>query len=218
MVSASDLGTFSNKKCVNLYQMCDSCTYVNLTSIKTPTTIINENVLMTKVGSDYNYTKCNLTELGEYSYTVCGDKAGYYKCEVITFKLSPNGENVTTGGSIFYLGLLVILILLFSICLINIFKTESIAWRMGLLSASYILLLGILYAGKSIADNFLLSVPAISIVLGGLLMVLVPGFFIYIIALVVYMIFNALKEKEIKSFVARGMTEDEARTRIKQRK
>jgi hypothetical protein len=88
---------------------------------------------------------------------------------------------------------------------------------MGLLSASYILLLGILYAGKSIADNFLLSVPAISIVLGGLLMVLVPGFFIYIIALVVYMIFNALKEKEIKSFVARGMTEDEARTRIKQR-
>lgn len=103
----SNLGTMKQNSCFDLYQSCDDCTYVTLTNVKYPNgTIESFNSNMTKTNQDFNYTFCKTSAIGDYTYTVGGDKGGIYSTEVIGFKISPSGFMGTLG---FY-----ILILLFS--------------------------------------------------------------------------------------------------------
>jgi hypothetical protein len=108
LVSAeqSNLGTMKMNTCFDLYQTCDDCSYVNLTSIKYPdgtTDILNLG--MTKTNQNFNYSFCNTTAIGDYTYTTCGDKDGVYTCEVIGFSVSPSGFVGTLG---FYILILVL--------------------------------------------------------------------------------------------------------------
>ena len=98
LVSSSQLGTFKQYEDVTLYQMCDNCTYVNITTIKYP----NSNILpigenMVKAGEDYTYTFTAPDDIGDYQYTVCGDKDGVVVCEVIDFDITPSGFSGTLG-------------------------------------------------------------------------------------------------------------------------
>jgi len=123
----SSLGTAKQNDCINLYQSCPSCSYVNLTAIKYPNATINlMNVAMTKDGTEYNYTFCDTSSLGEYFYTVVGDKEGVVQPEVIPFKITPNGKQFTTQNSISYLGF--ILIILFTFFL-TIYGAGKIEWK-----------------------------------------------------------------------------------------
>ena len=102
----SNLGTMKQHDCISLYQTCDDCTYVNLTSVKYPDgTIETFNLYMTKKNQNFNFTFCNTTNIGEYTYTVAGDKGGVYSTEVIGFSVSPSGFVGTLG---FYILILVL--------------------------------------------------------------------------------------------------------------
>lgn len=100
-ISASDLGTFKRGECINLHQICDNCTYVNLTSITYPnSTILEVGELMTKRGVDYNYTFCNdTTVIGEFIYNTCGDQDGSEICENIKFSINAIGKETTDARS-----------------------------------------------------------------------------------------------------------------------
>lgn len=107
LVSASDLGTFKKGECIELYQLCDNCTYVNLSSVTYPnSTILNLNEAMTENGVDYNYTFCSTNVEGDMSYKVCGDKDGEFICETIDLRITPLG---TSNLSIFNNPLLLLL-------------------------------------------------------------------------------------------------------------
>ena len=55
--SLTELGTFKAGDNVTLLQLCDTCTYNNITSVTSPeSNIILNNVEMTKIGTQYNYT------------------------------------------------------------------------------------------------------------------------------------------------------------------
>ena len=72
-----DIGTVKQGECIELYNYCPTCSYINLTLIQFPDgSINNTNEEMTKVNTDYNYTFCDTSLLGDYSYTTCGDKGG----------------------------------------------------------------------------------------------------------------------------------------------
>jgi len=102
----SNLGTMKQNDCINLYQTCDDCSYVNLTSIKYPEGSIETfNLMMTKSGQNFNYSFCNTSAIGDYTYTVAGDKGGVYTTEVIGFSITPSGFAGTLG---FYILILVI--------------------------------------------------------------------------------------------------------------
>lgn len=108
-ISASDLGTFKLGECISLYQQCDNCTYVNLTSVSYPnnnTEIIEQ--AMTNHGTDFDFQFCNTTLDGNYKYTVCGDKNGNRKCEVHNFEVNSSGR---TGGENIAFFIVVVLIL-----------------------------------------------------------------------------------------------------------
>jgi len=105
-VSADSLGTFKQNKCATLYQQCDNCTYVNMTSVKIPnSTIITIGELMEKAGEDYTYEFCSTALIGDYIYNVCGDKNGKFVCENISFSINPTGFVGTLG---FYILILVL--------------------------------------------------------------------------------------------------------------
>lgn len=109
IVSADiDLGGFKQNECIELRQTCDSCTYVNLSSVTrtgaNSTTWYLDDA-MTKNGVDYNYTFCNTSINGDYTYSVYGDKDGSLSTESGYFQISPSGFFNTLG---FYILLLVL--------------------------------------------------------------------------------------------------------------
>jgi succinate dehydrogenase hydrophobic anchor subunit len=100
LASAATLGTFEQNNCIQLKQTCANCTFVNVTSVVYPnSTEALGNVLMTKQGSEYNYTFCNTTLLGEYTYNTLGNPDGVFVVEPVTFQITPNG-NINSGWSI----------------------------------------------------------------------------------------------------------------------
>jgi hypothetical protein len=97
LVSSAFLGTFTEDRCVELTQVCDNCTYVNITSVRANFT--NEelvsNVVMTQDAEEYNYTFCLTNNSGTYTYTTCGDLNGFTNCESVDFIINPQGIEST---------------------------------------------------------------------------------------------------------------------------
>jgi hypothetical protein len=96
--AVGDIGLVKQNECIELYNYCPTCSYINLTLIQFPDgSISNMNEAMTKSNKDYNYSFCNTTMLGAYSYTTCGDKAGEETCEDISFESTPSGRGGTSN-------------------------------------------------------------------------------------------------------------------------
>ena len=120
--SASNLGTFPKDSCVQLYQLCESCTFVNLTSVKIPPLELSDPMeiqifgeLMNNFGFDFTFEYCNTSRLGSYQYNVCGDKGGVNTCENIAFSITKTGTEFTISEAVTYLILAFGVLLLFLI-------------------------------------------------------------------------------------------------------
>lgn len=113
--AVGDIGIVKQFDCIDLYNYCPTCSYINLTAIQYPSpnsSTSTMNLVMTKDGNNYNYEFCDTKLLGGYAYTTCGDKAGVETCESITFEVTPSGFTGTLGFYIliFVLSLGIILI------------------------------------------------------------------------------------------------------------
>lgn len=137
---------------ISLYQQCDSCSYVNLSSVRYPNSEIeNMNVEMIRNGIDYNYSFSNTTQSGCYSYSIYGDKSGVMKAEVIDFMVNPTGippsESRTTAVSrtiYFTFGIAIILLVAF----LFIKSKPPVKWTLFLISMMFFLVsLNILFIG-----------------------------------------------------------------------
>jgi hypothetical protein len=106
-LASADLGTFKQGECISLYQFCDDCTYVNLTTVQYPNgTIETINEAMTKSDVDYNYTFCSTNDLGNYYYVVKGDTGGSTATERLSFSITSTGKSFNSGQSLSSLGIL----------------------------------------------------------------------------------------------------------------
>lgn len=84
----SFLGEFGQAEEITLKQVCDACTYVNISAVTYPNSSVEViNAEMTKSGIDYYYDFINTNDLGCYSYSVYGDKDGGFDTEVFDFKI-----------------------------------------------------------------------------------------------------------------------------------
>ena len=117
----SSLGVFKQNTCVILKQTCSNCTFVNITSIISKdingaSIQLLGNVGMTKIGTEYNYTFCNTSNLGEYTYNTLGDINGNLAVAPVIFEINPSGNQEngwTTTIQIFSSISTLILMLLF---------------------------------------------------------------------------------------------------------
>lgn len=105
------LGTFKQFDCIDLKQTCANCTYVNVSSIVSPSSayIFNGEQIMTKVGQNYNMTTCNNTEIGSYFYCTHGDIDGIDTNACVNYDVTSSGGNSNTG---FYFIILIISIVI----------------------------------------------------------------------------------------------------------
>lgn len=123
------LGTFKLEQDINLIQTCDNCTFNNITSVLYPnsTQTIGESE-MTKTGTIYNFTLSSdrVTEIGTYIVNGFGDLDGIDTVWSYTFKITPNGQDFTTGKAISYIGFIVILLFTF---LLTIWGASQVRWK-----------------------------------------------------------------------------------------
>ena len=149
--------------CIDLPQICSTCNYVNMSSIKYPnSTVYNINSNMTKIGSNFNYTFCGTSELGKYLVTTCGDKDGYYQCAIYDFEITPTGEDrVNSLGIFIILVMISLLVLVFGLIMKNGF-IGAVSGFLFLVTGVYSMMYGI----GNLADLWTRSVAFVLIGIG----------------------------------------------------
>lgn len=108
---SADLGSFKQNDCINIITVLNS-SFVNISVLTSPTpnsTILLQNVQMTKLGSSFNYTFCNTSKLGTYTYGYIDD-VGYPYSN--SFSITSTGYKADTSQSIVMLiGLIIMFVI-----------------------------------------------------------------------------------------------------------
>jgi len=116
LVSAN-LGSFKQNECVQIVTVLNSSS-VNISGITSPTPnpeIIVTNVVMTKNGNFFNYSFCNTSKLGTYTYGYTDSIGNVYSN---SFDITGNGNPRATSGVIVLFAIIFLLLLLFGAYLI----------------------------------------------------------------------------------------------------
>ena len=104
------LGTFKTNEPVNLIQTCANCTFVNITSILRPDSVlIVSDVAMTKDNFRYNYTMAAQTQHGTYQACGIGDLDGVFTVWCYDFDLTSSGEPINMNVFYFFMIILSLL-------------------------------------------------------------------------------------------------------------
>lgn len=108
------LGTFKQKECINLIQICSNCTYNNISSVLYPnsTNALGGEVAMTKNGIEYTYQFCNTSDLGQYIVNGHGDIDGVDTVWAYDFYITPSGFSFSESQGISSFALLISIILI----------------------------------------------------------------------------------------------------------
>lgn len=110
------LGVFTKGTDINLIQVCSSCTYNNITTIKTANgTLFTFNEVMDKDGTFFNWTLIlNYTDSsGEYKINGIGDLDGVATIWTYSIIVTYKGDVLSSSQSILYIGLFVIMLFVF---------------------------------------------------------------------------------------------------------
>jgi len=215
------IGTVKQNDCIDLYQFCPSCSYVNLTAIKYPNaTISTMDLEMTQEGNNFNYNFCNTTNLGEHFYTVCGDKNGVEACEQISFEVTYSGKIMSSSNAILYLPIYLLLGFLFFITIYGINKLPNynatdeegriikISYLKYLRSVLYFVLWMFVVAIFYISSNLAFAYLPDTLIANFFLMLLKICYGLTLPIIVIWFIFifvQIIDDKKIKSLWERGM-------------
>ncbi len=108
------LGTFKSGECVNLIQICDNCSYNNISTILYPnSTVALSNLTMSKDDTYYNYSFCSTSTIGEYIVNGFGDLDGVKTTWSYDFEVTPTGFILETSESMLYIIILIATFILF---------------------------------------------------------------------------------------------------------
>ena len=185
----TSLGVYEDGKCIELIQLCGDCTFNQLTSIIYPnTTKITLDAMMTKRGTEFNYTYCFPNKTGEYLVNGVGDLGSVNTSWAYTILLTDNGKDPAGSSVIVFFSFMFLIVLGFFLysLIMNIGHFASLdldAIDMAKSMGTYFVLLGlyslgIFYLGNPHIDSMLL----ILIRVGGFTHIVFPiiGFFLSI--------------------------------------
>ncbi len=169
-----NLGTFEQDQEVNLVQLCANCTFNNITSITSPnSTELITNVVMSKVGTNYNYTflENNTREVGTYNVNGFGDPNGINEIWSYPFEITKTGKSFQTSESLLFIILIISIFIFFLLSLffaiatpygneVNdggmVIKVTKLKYvKLFFVMLSYILFISFLNALIGISENFI---------------------------------------------------------------
>ena len=119
-----DLGIGKQNENFTINQVCNSATYITISTIQSPDKTIsniNENMTFTGSGS-FQY---NLTASQTGRYDVCGVSDGCDNTFCVYFEITPNGKEFTQQTSISYVAFIIVLLFLF---IISLYGALTIKW------------------------------------------------------------------------------------------
>ena len=167
-------GAFTPGSCLDLPQTCPDCTYNNISKIIVMTTTdiitVSGEVIMTKDGTDYNYTFCNTTLVGDYVVHGYGDVGGTKDTWEYEFKITKTGTILNISESLIYsilaFGVLLLFIISFYFMMavkygndvnekgavIKLTKTKYI--KLGFILLTWVLFTWFLNILIGLSDNF----------------------------------------------------------------
>jgi hypothetical protein len=134
----SSLGTIKQSECIEIPQVCASCSYVNL-SVQYPNkSIAVSNQPMVSQGAGlWTYNFCNTSQLGRYDVSGQGDLNGIDTgFSVLWFEVSVNGKEPAEGIIIVVFSLIFIAIISFGIIYFLKSLAHVIQLEMDLIDAS----------------------------------------------------------------------------------
>jgi len=195
--------------------ICPVATECNLSIIYPNGSLMLENKQATYTGSGIaNYTLPDSSINGDYKAPLtCLFPDGNSESGNADFTITPNGEEPELAKSILYLGLILIILVLFIICIYSLLEIDNFSWKIGILAMAYILLNGFLLMCWKLAEMFLTSIPFIEPLFKVLYITSNVGYFPVFLGLVVYLLIKVTDENNINKLVGRGYDKDLA-TRI----
>ena len=158
-----ELGIYKAGECIDLVQLCSTCTYNNLTSViikddKGNNTRIEIWENMEKRGVEFNYTYCNTNQTGTYNINGHGDIQGTDTVWAYKLKITPSGEEPDSAKSTIYISMFFGLLIFFAISLIGLFKTEDYKGKFALYWVTHLLFVAITFTGWTMSAEFLTNV------------------------------------------------------------
>ena len=193
-----DIGYVKQNDCIDLYNYCPTCSYINLTAIQYPNqTLSLMNLAMVKTDKNYVYEFCNTNKTGGYSYTTCGDKAGVLTCEDMTFEATTTGKTTPSGVPTF-LGVLIIIIFGTACFMMFLSGTmHEVAFKIFFLVVALIFLMATLITGYMVLTDSNVT-AAISTTTLSLVVVMGMILFIIFVWILIRQTINALDLYNIK--------------------
>lgn len=215
------LGTFKAGSDITLKAGCSNSTYTNLSYVSYPNgsfAFIGE-YSMTKSGSNYYYTLTSSNALASGPYIYC------YHCNLngidgnycSDFSVTATGNSTSISITIFYIGILGLLIFFLFLCGYAFVSFDNLLNRVAMIGLSYLILIALSFISWRMALDFLPNQSFITsftqllfyILMWSALPLLIGGFAWYLLML--------FKIKEIQRLMDKGFSEDEANRRIKGR-
>lgn len=151
-LTSAFLGVFKQNDCVNIVVPLNATTVI-LTNVNTPSpnsTIIISNKTMTSGVNLFNYTFCNTSTLGTYTYGYCDNNGNCYGND---FLINGSGQDVTQSQVILIIiGLVVLFIFaMFFFILSFLFQHPGTKiFFMALSSLTLIILIGIVTSNATV--------------------------------------------------------------------
>lgn len=189
--SSAYLGTFQQNQCIPIVTVLNSST-VNISTLVSPapnSTILLSNVVMTKSGNAFNYTFCNTSILGTYTYGFCDDGGECYSND---FLVNGSGKDVTDQQIwLIMLGMFALLIAgIFFFVLSIIFKHPGTKlFLMALAAGSIILLIGIIAGNGQV---YLAEFPGIASVYNSYYITIISLAGACMVGIIVWLIYYGL--------------------------
>lgn len=220
-IMGTTIGTVKKGDCINLYQVCENCTYNNISRILYPNkTIVTSNVTMNN-GDDtfYYYNFCDTNDLGTYIVNGYGNLDGVKTTWVYDFEVTGTGFEFSQSRSIYFIAMLFILVIFFIGTIYLTFylpsgnDTDDYGLIMGVNNLKYLkfalyglawgLLLAILFTSSNIALAYLGSE-----MFGDLLFALFKVMMVLsapiVIVLTLFVFVNIFRDKETRRILERG--------------
>lgn len=116
---------------INLTQVCDNCTYVNITKIVYPNqsfAFLGEGS-MTKNGVNFYYPFSSTNSTGTYYYTTKGDLNGILTSQSICFDVTGSGRETTTGNALIIAIAVFFFLIIGILCFVGFLKSNKIQMK-----------------------------------------------------------------------------------------
>jgi len=175
-------------------------------------------ILVSYQEMDNNYDKhsyyfCNTSSIGTYIYDITCSNGISNKTESFEFDVTPNGRDTTTGGSLFYIGGVILLIFLMGSVIYGWNNSEQLYIKIIFFYCFWLLLITLNYVAWVGSTNYLYSISFAGLFFKWSFYITIYALFPIVLGNLVYLGYMAITVPEIRRMLEHGVPEDKAMER-----